>query len=61
MRSVKTGGKTMRDYLNLTDTAFDNWFTRFNQYLAQKCSGSSPEWTHIPSTERNNLGVIWTN
>jgi hypothetical protein len=50
----------MSDYLDLTDAAFDAFFTRLNQYLAQKCAAPSPEWTHIPAAERDKLTACYT-
>ena len=44
-----------RDYLNLTDSAFDTFFNALNQYAAQKCGGAAPEWTHIPAAARQKL------
>jgi len=43
------------DYIPSTDAAFNNFFKRITQYVAQKCTGPSPEWTHIPQEERKAL------
>ena len=44
-----------KDYLNLTDSAFDVFFNGVNRYTAQKCAGGAPEWTHIPEAARQEL------
>jgi hypothetical protein len=41
-----------KDYLDLTDAAFDRFFKLMNQYVNQKCTGTSPAWTHIPQDAR---------
>jgi hypothetical protein len=43
------------DYLNLTDSEFDNFFKVLNDYVAHKCVGGTPEWTHIPAAARQEL------
>jgi hypothetical protein len=45
----------MSDYLGLTDGKFDNFFKQLNQYSTQKCSGTPPEWPHIPMAELTKL------
>ncbi|MDR1507047.1 MAG: hypothetical protein LBI67_08080 [Treponema sp.] len=42
------------DYIPGNDAAF-NWFKFLNQYVAAKCAGQSPEWTHIPEAARTEL------
>jgi hypothetical protein len=37
-----------KDYLLLTDAAFNQWFKFMIQYVTGKCSGATPAWTHIP-------------
>jgi hypothetical protein len=39
----------MADFIPGKEAAFDSWFKFLIQYVAQKCGGSSPEWTHIPA------------
>jgi hypothetical protein len=41
-----------KDYLSGNDGKFDDWYKFMNQYVAQKCGGSTPEWTHIPAEAR---------
>ncbi|MDR1506839.1 MAG: hypothetical protein LBI67_07015 [Treponema sp.] len=45
----------MADYVPANDGAFNNWFKFLNQYVAAKCTGQSPEWTHIPEAARTVL------
>ncbi|MDR1430163.1 MAG: hypothetical protein LBI85_07710 [Spirochaetaceae bacterium] len=45
----------MADYIPSNDALFDQWFKFLNQYVAQKCGGSTPEWTHIPQTARTAM------
>jgi hypothetical protein len=37
-----------QDYLSLIDAAFNQFFKFMVQYVTEKCSGSTPAWTHIP-------------
>ncbi|MDR1143428.1 MAG: hypothetical protein LBK77_04305, partial [Spirochaetaceae bacterium] len=37
-----------QDYLALIDAVFDQFFKFMVQYVTKKCTGSTPEWTHIP-------------
>ena len=43
------------DYIPNNDAAFDTWFKFLNQYVAQKCGGSDPAWTHIPQAARTGM------
>ncbi|MDR2551989.1 MAG: hypothetical protein LBD31_02335 [Treponema sp.] len=47
-----------RDYLNLTDHDFNNFFNNLMAYMEEKCGGPSPEWTHIPAAARQELAEI---
>jgi hypothetical protein len=44
-----------KDYIPSKDAVFDGWFKFMNQYVAQKCGGSTPAWTHIPQAARTVL------
>jgi hypothetical protein len=44
-----------KDYIPANDGAFNNWFKYLNQYVNTKCTGQSPEWTHIPQGARTDL------
>lgn len=46
---------THKDYLDLPDAEFDQFFKFLNQYVAQKSGGASPVWTHIPAAARTAL------
>ncbi|MDR1375037.1 MAG: hypothetical protein LBJ24_08710 [Treponema sp.] len=48
------------DYIPSNDAAFDNWFNFLNNYVAQKCGGTVPEWTHIPGTARTALAGAYS-
>jgi hypothetical protein len=43
------------DYIPHNDADFDRWFKFLNQYVTQKCTGSTPAWTHIPAPARTAL------
>jgi len=56
--------KMSKDYIPTTDADFNNFFKRITQYVAGKCAGPSPEWTHIPAEERaalNEAYIAWYN
>jgi hypothetical protein len=42
----------MADYVPNNDAEFDDWFKFMNQYVTLKCTGATPEWTHIPADVR---------
>jgi hypothetical protein len=45
------------DYLALSDGELDQFYKFLCQYVNTKCTGSTPEWTHIPAaapTARND-------
>jgi hypothetical protein len=44
-----------KDYLALNDAVFDKWFKFMIQYVNVKCTGATPEWTHIPQAVRTAL------
>ncbi|MDR1419318.1 MAG: hypothetical protein LBI86_03000 [Treponema sp.] len=53
-----------KDYIPGNDAAFNNWFKFMNQYVNAKCSGQSPEWTHIPEAALTGLQgayTVWYN
>jgi hypothetical protein len=45
----------MPDYIPRNDALFNNWFKFMNQYVAAKCAGQSPEWTHIPQAALDGI------
>ena len=45
----------MADYIPGNDAKFDTWFKFMNQYVNQKCTGTTPEWTHIPQAARTGM------
>ena len=49
----------MRDYLNLTDSDFDNFFKKLIEYTDEKCDGPTPKWTHIPAESRADLKSVY--
>jgi hypothetical protein len=36
------------DYLALNDADFDNFYKFMCHYVNVKCTGTTPDWTHIP-------------
>jgi hypothetical protein len=46
------GGK---DYIPSNDAVFDKWFKFMNQYVNEKCTGTPPEWGHIPAAARTAM------
>lgn len=59
---IMYGGCSMtrkRDYIPRHDPDFDLWFTFLNQYTAQKCTGSPPEWPHIPQAARTAMAEAY--
>jgi hypothetical protein len=50
----------MADFIPNNDAKFDDWFKFLNQYVNQKCTGSTPEWTHIPAAARTALQDAYT-
>jgi hypothetical protein len=51
-----------KDYIPSNDADFNNFFKYLNQYVAQKCSGATPEWTHIPQAARTVMAdsyIAW--
>jgi hypothetical protein len=51
----------MSDYIPAQDVLFDQWFSFFNQYTAEKCTGSPPSWTHIPAAALSDLTDAYTS
>jgi hypothetical protein len=41
-----------RDYIPQGDAEYDKYFKNIVQYVAQKCGGANPAWTHIPQAAR---------
>jgi hypothetical protein len=51
------------DYLSLRDADFDNFYKFMCHYVNAKCTGSTPEWTHIPQAAWSLLAdtcAAWT-
>ncbi|MDR2793324.1 MAG: hypothetical protein LBB61_06615, partial [Treponema sp.] len=44
-----------KDYLALPDAEFERFYKYMNQYVDGKCTGSTPEWTHIPQIARTEM------
>ncbi|MDR1420002.1 MAG: hypothetical protein LBI86_06485 [Treponema sp.] len=57
---IKKGADNMsKDWIPRKDSAFDGFFKGIIRYVAQKCGGQSPEWTHIPLAVRTEMdGVL---
>jgi hypothetical protein len=50
------------DYVPRNDAEFNQWFKFLNQYVNLKCTGTPPEWTHIPApalTAVQNAYAAW--
>jgi hypothetical protein len=43
------------DFVPGPDAEFDEFFNHYYQYVNKKCTGQSPEWTHIPEAHRTEL------
>ncbi|MDR0601742.1 MAG: hypothetical protein LBG42_05110 [Treponema sp.] len=50
-----------KDYLALNDADFDQWFKFMNQYVNTKCTGTTPEWTHIPQAARAEMAASYSD
>jgi hypothetical protein len=49
----------MPDYIPDNDGVFDGWFKYINQYVAEKCGGSTPQWTHIPQAAQTAMTTAY--
>ncbi|MCL2232271.1 MAG: hypothetical protein FWB99_04250 [Treponema sp.] len=49
-----------KDYIPAADAEFNNFFRHITRYVAEKCTGRPPEWTHIPAEELNTLNDAYT-
>ncbi|MDR1307981.1 MAG: hypothetical protein LBK74_10465 [Treponema sp.] len=49
----------MGDYLALIDPVFDQFFKFMVQYVTKKCSGGTPEWTHIPQAVLTAIADVY--
>jgi hypothetical protein len=49
----------MGDYLALIDPVFNQFFKFMVQYVTAKCSGATPEWTHIPQTVLTAIADVY--
>jgi hypothetical protein len=45
----------MPDYIPNNDAEFDDFFKFMNRYVAEKCDGENPPWTHIPASARQAM------
>jgi hypothetical protein len=50
-------GVSMPDYIPDNDGVFDGWFKYINQYVAEKCGGAAPQWTHIPQAAQTAMNI----
>jgi hypothetical protein len=51
-----------REYIPTNDAEFNSWVNALIAYILLKCSGSEPEWTHIPKetiTELQGVIAVW--
>jgi hypothetical protein len=52
------GGKNMaykQDFIPKKDAEFDEFFNQYYRYVNETCTGSNPEWTHVPDARRTEL------
>jgi hypothetical protein len=49
--------KHTKDFVPDEDAAYDKFFKNITQYVAKKCGGDPPEWTHIPQAARTALSA----
>jgi hypothetical protein len=49
------------DYIPNNDAKFNQWFKFLCQYVAQKTTGSTPEWTHIPQEATTQLNTAYAD
>jgi hypothetical protein len=49
-----------RDYIPQGDADYDRFFKNLVQYVAQKCAGSPPAWTHIPKAAQDALADAYS-
>jgi hypothetical protein len=49
-----------KDYIPNKDAEFDNFFKFMNQYVAEKCGGQIPDWTHIPVQACQSMADAYT-
>ncbi|MDR1288495.1 MAG: hypothetical protein LBK08_12880 [Treponema sp.] len=48
-----------QDYLSLVDADFNQFFKFMVQYANAKCTGSTPEWTHIPQAALTSIADMY--
>jgi len=48
-----------KDYIPSNDKNFDLFFKYIAQYVTKKCSGTKPEWAHIPAADRTALDDMY--
>jgi hypothetical protein len=46
------------DWIPARDIEFDAFFRNYCRYVSAKCTGDSPEWTHIPEVRRTELFTV---
>ena len=50
-----------KDYVPQNNAEFNTWFKNMTQYVAQKTSGTSPEWDHILKREQDALNAAYAD
>ena len=48
-----------KNYIPSTDADFNQFFINITKYVAEKCAGTTPEWTHIPKEDRDELNAAY--
>jgi hypothetical protein len=49
------------DWIPAGDAEFDTFFKSYCQYVNTKCTGTTPEWTHIPAARRTDLNDAYAD
>ena len=49
----------LKDYVPHGTAAYDQFFKNNIDYVDAKCTGNSPEWTHIPQAARTDLAGVY--
>jgi len=48
-----------KGYIPTTFADFHSWFTKLNDYVVKKTSGTRPTWDHIPKKERDTFHAAY--
>jgi len=48
-----------KNYIPATDADFNQFFKNITQYVNTKCTGTTPEWQHIPRADRDELNAAY--